>query len=167
MSPTTTDSARTIAHRYQAALGMFPRREPAEEIIPSDGVITSDDLRGLLEQRLGPVGAIRFKGPVAGREGAIQWEAQLRDDGTARGRLLPYVVLYDDRVAIWADLIIDDDGSTIRFGTTRPKQLLDERLGRIADMARRLITRVRTQPQTPAHEVIGDIVRLVEVAEGE
>jgi len=162
---TSVVAARAIARRYQSTVVL--RDEPATEIIMSNGgIITTGDLRRLLEPRLGMLVNMRLRPSLEGAPNTIAWEALNEDAEVVSGRVVLHAHLTETEIAVWADLVIDEGGSMVRFGTVRPRQLLEDRLRRIADMARRLVTRVRVQPQVPAHSIVEGLVGIVELAEG-
>lgn len=53
------------------------------------------------------------------------------------------------------------------IGASAPKQLLDDRLQEVAQRLRRLITRVRTQPDIPAQAIAQELTEVMQIAEGE
>lgn len=46
------------------------------------------------------------------------------------------------------------------------EQILRQRLERIADLARRMVEGARVNPQAPVSGIVGELVRIVEDAEG-
>lgn len=47
-----------------------------------------------------------------------------------------------------------------------PRQLLDDRIERVIAQLRRLMMRVRVQPEIPAHAVAPELTEIVELLEG-
>jgi len=156
-----------VTRRYRAAVIL--RDEPTTDLIFSDGgIITTGDLRRLLEPRLGLLVNMRLRPSLEGAPTTVTWEALDQEGEVVSGSVVLHAGLYETRIAVWAELLVDDGSDRqTRVATTRPRQLLDDRLRRIADWTRRLIQRVRVQPQTPAHAIVADLVRIVELAEGE
>ena len=58
-------------------------------------------------------------------------------------------------------------GPDCTIGKSSPReQLLRQRLDSIADLTRRIVDRVRINPQAPVSGIVGQLVRIVDEAEG-
>lgn len=62
--------------------------------------------------------------------------------------------------------IIGDDHRTRTAGGTPEERVLRQRLERILVIARRMVENARVKPQMPASAIVGELVRIVEDAEG-
>jgi hypothetical protein len=162
----TTAVARNVARRYQAAVVIRDVPEPATEIIFSDGgIVTTADLRRLLEPHFGPLAKVQLQPSRA--PATVTWSGIDQRGAIVSGRVVLHARLYEHRIEVWADLLVDNNGSLLRLATVEPRKLLESRLKQIGELGRRLIQQVRCQPQRPAHAIVGDLVALVDIAEEE
>ncbi|GAG20056.1 unnamed protein product, partial [marine sediment metagenome] len=101
MTPT---AAHTIARRFRAAV---VHRAPATEIIFSDGgIITTGDLRRLLEPRIGRILTMRLRPAPSGEPNVVLWEALNERAEVVTGRVVLHVTLDEMQITVWADLLV-------------------------------------------------------------
>jgi hypothetical protein len=155
--------ARSVA-RFQA--GLARSREPdrtGDAIFADGGVLLPQDFKRLLEPRLGPLFNIRLRPSLEGGSNTVEWQALDRRGNTVGGTLVLRAVALDDSVTFWSEFRIK--GAESRRVAMVPRQLLVDRLRRVAGMSRRLLGRVRVRPDLPAQTMVAELARIVELAE--
>jgi hypothetical protein len=134
--------------------GVFSTRsEPLRVIYSDGGVITSEDLKRLLKEQLGPLRDLRFFSP---REGAntVRWFA-ITDNGTmVGGQLVLHAGMRGDRVVSWAEIQTEP---TPKQGKTLVATGPRARLREIANRAREIIRNVRERPTYGPEELVGGL----------
>ena len=161
-----TISAHQIVRRFQAAVVL--REPPTTEIVFSDGgVLTTSDLRRLLEPQLGPLVKMRLRPSLVGLPNTVAWEALSEDAEFVTGRVVLHAKVDQSRIVVWAEVLVDQRGALIRIAMVEPRQLLADRLQEVAARAQRLVQQVRVQPQVPAQAFVDDLEALLEIAEPE
>jgi len=161
-----TISAHQIVRRFQAAVVL--REPPTTEIVFSDGgVLTTSDLRRLLEPQLGPLVKMRLRPSLVGLPNTVAWEALSEDAEFVTGRVVLHAKVDQTRIVVWAEVLVDQRGALIRIAMVEPRQLLADRLQEVAARAQRLVQQVRVQPQVPAQAFVDDLEALLEIAEPE
>jgi len=160
-------SAYRVASRYQFSLR---HEEPsAVDLLMTDGVtLAASDIQRVFEPHAGRLHRVGIRYAPHEAPTGFLWDG-VDERGEPVGGRMDLRVLTDlSRVRIRMELLLDcDDGTRIRCATVQPRQLLDDRLREIASQARRIIDRVRVQPQVPAQAIVDDLERLLAIAEGE
>ncbi len=143
---------------------VFTTRSESLSVIYSDGgVITSEDLKRLLRDRLGPLRDLRLLSP---REGAnvVRWFGVTDDGKMIGGRLVLHAGMRGGRVTSWATLEIEPTPKHSKMVVaTGPRTKLRE----IANRAREIIRNVRERPTYGPAELVGALVGLVDDAEAD
>jgi hypothetical protein len=159
-----TIPAHRIASRFQAAVVL--REDTSTEVIFSDGgVLTANDLRRLLEPQFGPLLKMRLRPSLTGLPNTVAWEALSENAEFVTGRVVLHASVETTRIVVWAEVLVDQRAVGIRIAMALPRQLLEDRLRRIAARARKMIQEVRVQPQVPALAIISDLEKLLEIAD--
>lgn len=146
--------SRRVAARYAAS------HAPAND---SEPLITDVELLDTLVAWFGPITWAHLHAPVTD-EGTATWEATTEAGDHLEGTVTPKVEIIDDEVHVSPKIVVVSPPS--RTATETPKQLLDERLQDVAQRLRRLVTRMRTQPDLPAHEFAAELTEIADTAEG-
>jgi hypothetical protein len=172
MSPRSTHETvprrdRLTPRVLRRHLGIAPEveqdvRSDSLRVIFSDGgVVTSEDLKRLLRERLGPLRDLRFLSPRAGAN-VVRWSAITDDGTTVGGRLVLHAGMRGDRVVSWAQIQVEPvprQGKAVRG--TGPRARLED----IAARAREIIRNVRERPTYSPAELVGALVGVVDIAE--
>jgi hypothetical protein len=164
-----TSTARRVASRFRASFLELPdRQRPAAQVILSDGgIITGADIKRLLEPQLGRIVNVRLRPSLQGEPTTVAWEGLNERAELVSGLVVLHATVDTHEIVVWADLFVDERPEQPVRTARAPAQLLDDRLRRVANLARRLITTVRVRPDLPALEIVSDLVKIVEMAEGE
>ncbi len=145
--------------------------------IPTFGL---QELRQAIEQNFGPLTYLRIIPPDDPDSGSAMWTATGMDGDQIEGMIeVRLVQQKDGTLALRPKVLIegasgrlldllrlgDPDGGFRDLRAAVPRQLLEDRLQQIATRLRRLLTRIRTQPQMPAQEMAAELGAIVGIAE--
>jgi hypothetical protein len=150
-----------VAAESAREVGFTTRSESFSVIYSDGGVITSEDLKRLLKERLGPLRDLRFLSP---REGAniARWFAVTDAGEFIGGKLVLHARMRGDRVVSWAQIRVEPvprHGKAVR--ATGPRARLED----IAARAREIIRNVRERPTYGPVELCASLAALVDLAE--
>jgi hypothetical protein len=167
MASSSGISARVLARHRHGAVVL--REVPAStfDVVYSDGgVVSARDVSRLLADRLGVLVLVRFRPSPSGTPNTVAWDALDESGEVVTGTVVLHAGVRTDQVVCWAEIVLDDEHGSRTAAGTPEEQILRQRLERIAVLARRMVENARVKPQMPVSGIVGELVRIVDEAEG-
>jgi len=140
--------------------------DSAVRVIDSEAVLTAEQLKAEIERLVGPgpVRRLMVFPPTSDDPTTVRYEATTADGYTVRGTVGLDGSWLDGAMQVEPVVAVNVVEWT-HTAAEEPRQLLQRRLDEIAARLRRLLVEVRVRPDIPAHELAGELQRVVELAE--
>jgi hypothetical protein len=126
------------------------------------GVFSVADAYRILGGRLGPIRGLRFLSPREGRN-IVRWIAVTDSGEIIGGRLVVRAGMTGLRVQAWLEIEIEPAPKQSKTAAAGPRARLLE----VANRAREIIRTVRERPTYGPAELVGALVGIVDIAEGD
>lgn len=118
MPPSSLTAARVVARHVHGAIVLRDLPATVDVIYSDGGIVSAADVARLLEDRLGTLLNVRFRPTPSGTSNSVRWEA-LDDQGEiVTGQLVLHAGLRDNRVVVWAEIVIGDEHGARTAGGT-------------------------------------------------
>jgi hypothetical protein len=151
--------ALRVARRHSGEVVFHEVPGVSAQLIFSDGgVVTADDVRRILEDRV-HLAAVWFCPTCSStRRNVVLWEGIGADGTTTSGRLVLHAGAAVDHVVAWAEIVLDPEDDSPQAPN------ISHRLREIAHRASALVAHLR-EGKLPLHEVVAAVTGIVDAAE--